>query len=441
MKKIIIFLSALMLLFGCKKEETQPSAPPVKEVKTIPAESRRNSFVVEAVKAIENSVVNIRTEKIIRTSIGPYGDETLHGENYFNDFFGRDRAYKTHSLGSGFIVKEDGTVITNYHVIESASKIFVLMNDNSVHEADFVGGDSIIDLAVLKIKGGKGTFPTAKLGDSDNALLGETVIAMGNPYGLNSSITTGVISSVKRIINLGLGYSVFMQTDALINPGNSGGPLVNLDGEVIGINSAVVQEAQGIGFSIPINTAMRILPEILSHGKIRMGYIGISVTERQEQDGIKLIVNGVEKGSNAEQIGIKKGDIILQVNDIPVSSLLAMSNMLRSYPKGSQVSLVVERGRKTFRGKILLSDYPQNYGINLLKHNYGLEFSNSGKYLMVAESTMSDSVRPGDILIAVDDKEIKSQEQLNSVIMDSLGRQITLNIYRYGVLLRLKMQI
>lgn len=439
MKKLIIVLSALLMLFGCKKEETKPEIN--REVKTIPTESRRNSFVVEAVKKIENSVVNIRTEKIITTSVGPNGEETLHGENYFNDFFGQNKTYKTHSLGSGVIVKEDGTVITNYHVIESASKIYVLMNDNSVHEAEFIGGDNIIDIAILKIKGGKGSFPTAKLGNSDNAMLGETVIAMGNPYGLNSSITTGVISSVKRIINLGLGYSVFMQTDALINPGNSGGPLVNLDGEVIGINSAVVQEAQGIGFSIPINTAMRIMPEILANGKIRMGYIGISVTEVREKDGIKLLVTGVEDGSNAEEIGIKKGDIILQINEIPVSSLLAMSNMLRSYPKGSQISLVVERGLKTFKGKILMADYPKNYGINLFKQNYGLTFVNNGKFVVVSESTMSDSLRHGDVLIAFEDTEIKSLQQLNNVIMDNLGKQIKLNIYRYGVLIRLKMQI
>ncbi|MGE4318107.1 MAG: trypsin-like peptidase domain-containing protein [Deferribacterales bacterium] len=438
MKKIILIICVLAMVFGCGKEDKKDSGS---LQDSLPAGSKRYTPVVDAVKRIEDSVVNIRTEKIITTSIGPSGDETLHGENYINDFFGHNRTYKTQSLGSGFIVEDDGIIITNYHVIESASKIYVLLNDNSVYEAKLLGGDNIIDLAVLKILKADRKFPTAALGDSDKALLGESVIAMGNPYGLNSSITTGVISSVRRIIHIGLGYSVFMQTDALINPGNSGGPLVNMDGEVIGINSAMVQQAQGICFSIPINTAMRILPEILKTGKVRMGYMGISVTETKDDNGIHLVITSVGKDSNAEKIGIKANDIILQVNGIPISSLLAMSNMLRSYPTGAPVSMIIERGTKTFKGQVLMADYPENYGINLLRSNYGLDFAVENNLMTIIKSTESDSVMVGDILVAVNDSEVKSLEELNDFVMDNLGRQITFTIYRKGTLLRLKVQI
>jgi S1-C subfamily serine protease len=447
MKKILLFLAMILMIFGCgeDKKQEQPAqqnqTPPQAEAPAQPkAGSNRYSPVVDAVKKIENSVVNIRTEKLVRTSVGPFGRETLHGENYLNDFFGYDRTYKTQSLGSGFIVRTDGTIITNYHVIESATKIYVITTDNKSYEARLVGGDKILDIAVLKIISG-GKFPAVKIGDSDGAMLGETVIAMGNPYGLNSSITTGVISSVKRIINIGNGYSLYIQTDALINPGNSGGPLINLDGEVIGINSAVVQEAQGIGFSIPINTAMRVLPEILQSGKVTAGYMGFSARELKDKDGISLVVTRVEKGSNAEKIGMQAGDRVLQVNGLPISSLLAMSNMLRSYPPSSVVQVVVQRGAKTFKGQILLTDYPNNYGISVLRNTYGLTFTQKDDYLVISSTGISETVQEGDVLVAMNDTEIKDINHLNSYIMDNMGTEIMMTLYRYGQLFRVKFQL
>jgi S1-C subfamily serine protease len=445
MKKILLFIAMLLMVFGCgqekKQEQTPQEQPSMSVVPQLPkAGSNRYSPVVDAVKKIENSVVNIRTEKLVRTSVGPFGQETLHGENYINDFFGYDRTYKTQSLGSGFIVKEDGTIITNYHVIESATKIYVITTDNKSYEARLVGGDKILDIAVLKIITA-GNFPAVKIGDSDQAMLGETVIAMGNPYGLNSSITTGVISSVKRILNIGNGYSLYIQTDALINPGNSGGPLINLDGEVVGINSAVVQEAQGIGFSIPINTAMRVLPEIQKNGKVTAGYMGFTAKEVKDKDGISLIVTRVEKGSNAEHIGMRPDDRILQVNGLPVSSLLAMSNMLRSYPPGAAVQVVVERGAKTFKGQILLTDYPEGYGISVLRNTFGLTFAQKGDHLVISSNGISTTVQEGDLLIAMNDTEIKDAKHLNSYIMDNIGREIVMTLYRYGQLFRVKFQL
>lgn len=441
MKKVFLIILTMIVAAGCfnwQKDENQTVAnsPVLKK------DSRRETPVVDAVKMIENSVVNIRTEKFVPAAVKPHGDEVLHGENYYKDFFGHNRTYKTQSLGSGFIVKDDGIIITNYHVIEAASKIYVLLSDNSTYEAELIGGDNIIDIAILKIKNTNGRkFPVAKTGNSDDIMLGETVIAMGDPYGLSSSITTGVISAVKRIINMGLGYSLFIQTDALINPGNSGGPLVNLDGEVIGINSAMVQQAQGICFSIPINTALRIMPEILKNHTVKTGYMGISAQEVRDKDGIQLNIVKVEKDSNAEKIGLKVGDRILQINDTPVSTIMAMSNMLRSYPAGSSISIVVARGQKTLRGKILLIDHPDNYGISVLRDDYGLNLIEQNNFIVVTNTRYPEIIKNGDVLLAVNNQKVNDLDTLNTLVMNNLGRVIDLTIHRGGAIIKIKIQI
>jgi serine protease Do len=403
--------------------------------------SHRETPVVRAVKKIEKSVVNIRTEKII-TRRSPFGDEHFFGDSFFNDFFGFNRTYKSQSLGSGVLVKSDGTIITNYHVIEGASKVIVLLSDEQSYEAEVIGGDKILDLAILKIKNSDKKFPTAIIGTSKDIMLGETVIAMGNPYGLSSSLTTGVVSSTTRVINVGSGYSVFMQTDALINPGNSGGPLVNLDGEVIGINTAIFKEAQGIGFSIPIDTAMRVMPEILKRGKIRMGYMGFTVEQQVDKDNTpKLVVTRVERKSNARYIGIQKGDEIISIAGIPVSSLQAMSNMLRSYPPGSNVSIAIIRGSKNLKGKIAISDYPKDYGIRVLKNNYGLSFAKKGKFIAINRVDKRSYFQEGDIIIAVNDKEVKSLDVLDDLIVENLGQEVVVSLYRERGLIRIKIAL
>jgi len=435
------FFKALVILLitvaaACAAPADGNNSNTVNNTPNIPTNSNRETPVVKAVRIIDQSVVNIRTEKIV-TRKSPFGEGALN-DNFFNDFFGFSRTYKTQSLGSGVIIKSDGTIITNYHVVSEATKVFVMLPGEQTYEAEYVGGDEILDIAILKIKDAKHPFPPASTGNSDDIMLGETVIAMGNPYGLNSSITTGIVSSTSRVINVGNGYSVFLQTDALINPGNSGGPLVNLDGEVIGINTAIFKEAQGIGFSIPINTVLRVLPEIMKNGKVRMGYMGFSVEERKNEDEVKLMVTRVERKSNANYIGIEVGDQILQVSGIPVASLQAMSNMLRSYPPGSSVTVAIKRGDKTLKGKIAISDYPENYGITVLKNNYGLEFIQKGKFITVNKSSESDFFKTGDILIAVDNVEVKSLESLNHLVMESLGKVVLFSLYRDGALLRVK---
>ena len=237
------------------------------------------------------------------------------------------RTYTTQSLGSGVIIDPKGYVVTNAHVVEKASKIFVaLPQENKELEAELIGKDSRIDLAVLKIER-KGTYPYLEPARSDDLMLGESVIAIGNPLGLGHSITTGIISSTQRQIQVGEKYSsVFIQTDALINPGNSGGPLININGELIGINTAIARQAQGIGFSIPIDTAKRVLNDLIDYGRVRRVFFGIVPAEvsrsftRLRGDG-GVLIEELLADSPAERGGFLVADVILAIDGVPISSL------------------------------------------------------------------------------------------------------------------------
>ena len=185
--------------------------------------------------------------------------------------------FKTQSLGSGFIIRKDGLILTNNHVIEDAEEIMIRLNDEREFKAKVIGKDKKIDIALLKIED-KGELPIAELGDSDKLEIGEWVLAIGNPFGLGHTVTAGIVSAKGRVIGAGP-YDDFIQTDASINPGNSGGPLFNMKGEVVGINTAITASGQGIGFAIPINTVKNLLPQIEKEGKVTRGWLGIMIQE------------------------------------------------------------------------------------------------------------------------------------------------------------------
>jgi len=382
--------------------------------------SHRETEVVKAVKLIKNSVINIRTEKIVQRDFNPFFDDPFFGE-----FFGFKKTYKTESIGSGFFIDADGTAVTNYHVIKSASKIYAVAGDGVQYEATLIGGDEDLDIAIIKVKNIKNVAPVT-LGTSSDIMLGETVIAMGNPYGLESSVSTGVVSNTNRVLNVNNSFSIFIQIDAPINPGNSGGPLVNLDGEVIGINSAIYKEAQGIGFSIPIDILKRVVNEITNYGKIRPTYIGIIIEETK--DG--LSVEKVDKGSYAEKIGLKKGDIIYKLNNIPVATKSALKYIFKSYPPGNSFEIIAKRGDKFLKGKIKTGTMPENYGLKLLRDFFGIKFKQSGDYVKVTESSIPAYLKKGDILLAINNVEIKKVSDINEVVINNIFDKNIFTIYR-----------
>jgi serine protease Do len=407
------------------QEITEPSDPAI---------SNRMTPTVLAIKKIENSVVNIRTEKTIERR------DSFFNDPFLEDFFGmRKRTYKTQSLGSGVIVTESGTVITNYHVVKDATNIFVITRNNENFEAEFVGGDESIDLAVLKIKNNKVKFTAAQLGTSSDIMLGEPIIAIGNPYGLSSSVTTGVVSATARMMNIAGSYSVFIQTDALINPGNSGGPLININGEIIGLNTAIHRQAQGIGFSIPADTIKRVLPEIMANGQLRRGHIGFTVQEKPKGDDIVLVIDKVEPNSNAEAIGLKAGDEIIELGGVPVANDQAMYHILRSYPPSSSVEIGIRRPDGTFKGRLKLTARPSSFGLDQFYTKYGVAVREEDGYLTVAESSKSNHIVKGDIVIAINNKEINSLEELSKEMEAFMDKSFILTVYRGGRLLQIKL--
>jgi serine protease Do len=382
--------------------------------------ANRITPVVLAIKKVEHAVVNIRTEQIVRRNINPF-----FSDPFFGDFFGFNKVYKTQSVGSGFIIGKDGIVATNNHVIESATTISVILDNGKQYDAEIIGKDKKLDIALIKIKTDK-KFTPVKLGNSDDILLGETVIGLGNPYGLNNSVTTGVISNKIRLLPSGDHVALYIQTDTLINPGNSGGPLVNLDGEVIGINSAIYKEAQGIGFSIPINILKRIVPELKKYGHIRKGYYGFSIKENNNG----IYVNEIDKTSKSYKKGIRKNYKILSVAGIPTGDLLTFESLIYSYPPGSSVNISFSKGEKIKTINIKIEEIPENFGLIFLKDKYGLEFKEKNGFIVITKSNIPYYFKKGDTLIAVENKEINKFTDFKKILNQHIGQNITFTVYR-----------
>ena len=326
----------------------------------LPVPSGSFSQVAETVAP---AVVNITT--VTRGAAGRTPIEEFFGEEFFRRFFGEvpEREQVQKSLGSGVIVDPSGIVLTNAHVVERASEIEVVTADGKKHKAKVVGADRRTDLAVLKLQGG-GPYPAATLGDSDKLKVGDWVLAIGSPFGLQQTVTAGIISAKGRSIGQGP-FDDFLQTDAAINPGNSGGPLVNMSGEVVGINSAILSRSGGnvgIGFSIPVNMAKRIYTELHAKGKVTRGWLGVSIQpltpELARGFGLKepkgVLISDVVQDSPADRAGIAAGDIVTEFDKKKVETPQDLQKGVALTPPGKGVPLKVwrDKGEKTLEIKI-----------------------------------------------------------------------------------------
>jgi serine protease Do len=323
---------------------------------------------------VSPAVVNIRTVKTIKGGgpvfrqfqRDPWGKEGPF-KDFFERFFGDEtqREFKQPSLGSGFIIDEDGYVVTNNHVIENADQIKVKLKDESEFDAAIVGRDPNTDIALLKIESDQ-KFATVKLGDSEALQVGQWVVAIGSPFGLEQTVTAGIVSAKGRVIGSGP-YDDFIQTDASINPGNSGGPLLNMQGQVVGINTAIVATGQGIGFAIPINLARDIIVALKEEGEVTRGWLGVAIQdlspEMAEYYNLEskkgVFVADVFEGDPADQAGIQPKDIILSVNDEKIETSRQLTSIIAKIPVNDSAKIAILRNGKEKTVKVKIAKRPE----------------------------------------------------------------------------------
>jgi len=316
----------------------------------------------------QNSVVFISTEQTVKLQSSPFFNDP-----FFRDFFGQNalpqgKTEKRQGLGTGFILSEDGYICTNYHVIADVDKINVKV-DNKNYVAAVVGYDERTDIALLKIQG-KGKFQPVFLGDSDKVNVGDWAIAIGNPFGLDKTFTTGVISAIARKdLDLMGDSQTHIQTDASINPGNSGGPLINIYGEVIGINRMIYSQSggnMGIGFAIPINKAKDVLEQLKTHKKVKRGYIGVQIVPLTDDYAGQLglakikgaLIGGVMNNSPAEKGGIQVGDVILKINNKEIASYTDVVQEVEKTEIGKTLKVTVWRNKQEVNLFITVKERP-----------------------------------------------------------------------------------
>jgi len=426
-----LLMSLLLPLAGCERgQETHipisvrsdKVKPPVE--KPAPELISTQEAFIEVSEKVTPAVVNISAARLASArDFGPLF------EDFFGDLFRQHPPLqrKEQSLGSGFIISSDGYILTNDHVVKGAAEIKVKLSDQRTYDGKVVGSDPRTDVAVLKIEAQE-KLPTVVLGDSDTLKVGQWALAIGNPFGLDRTLTVGVISATGRA-NVGIeDYEDFIQTDASINPGNSGGPLLNIYGEVMGINTAIVASGQGIGFAIPINLARLIADQLIEKGEVTRGWLGVSIQpltpELAESFGLDQIsgalVNQVLAGSPAEKAGVKRGDVLLTYDGKPVRGVRELQLLVASTPAGSKVELVVLRQGKRLNLPVTIAaqqppqtaaaapsqDKGQGQGLGLTVVTAA---GGAGVQVETADpdsAAAAAGVRPGDVILAINQQEV-----------------------------------
>jgi serine protease Do len=394
-------------------------------------------IVADIVERVSPAVVNIDTLRIAvyRSPLAPFFSDPFF-RRFFGDIPELERQVPQKGIGTGFVFRSDGYILTNEHVIRGANKIKVTFIDGKEYEGKVIGADPLTDIAVVKIDADN--LPTIPLGDSDKARVGEFVIAIGNPYGLSHTVTVGVLSAKGRPISAGDSgreYENFLQTDAAINPGNSGGPLLNLRGEVIGINTAILPYAQGIGFAIPINMAKSILEQLIEKGRVVRAWLGVYIQDLTPELAQKFglseakgaLVADISKGSPAEKAGLRRGDIILKVDGKEIPTVSSLQQEIRSRRPGERVRLEVWRDGKSIVLEATLEELkesaagtPEVQQVDLgfevaeitddLVERYSLRTTRGVVIVSVRTGGPADEagLRPGDVILEVNRTEITS---------------------------------
>jgi serine protease Do/serine protease DegQ len=420
------------LFFESKRKAGEAEAP----VKDVPADIVATQKAFSAVaKKVTPCVVNISTigkKKIVQ----PF----FEMNPFFDDFFGAPQTRRDKSLGSGFIISPDGYIVTNDHVVRDAESIQVKLSNEKVYDARVVGGDQKTDIAVIKINAAD--LPVAVLGDSDKLEVGQWAVAIGNPFGLERSMTVGVVSATGRS-NVGIEtYENFIQTDASINPGNSGGPLLNINGEVIGINTAIVAAGQGIGFAIPIAMAKPVFTQLIQKGSVSRGYMGVTiqpVTEDLARSfGLKqargALVNDVLKGGPADKAGIRQGDVIVAFNGIEVKDSAHLQRLVAEQGAGKNARVSVSRDGKLIEAGITLSSpesaprqrrEPRSGEPTLQSDLLGLvvDDAEEGGAVVVdvgrGSAAAEAGIRRGDVIVSVNRKKVTNAREYQQIIQQA----------------------
>ena len=462
----LVFFALLSGLFFCMESDRANSLP--KDDKLTTAKSFGQAFV-EVAKKVQPAVVNVTTEKTI--TMRPwerFGDDFFKGSP-FEDFFrgfgsprerGKEYRHKQRSGGSGVIVDKEGYILTNNHVIEEADKVKIKLNDGREFAATVKGQDPRTDLAVLHIKAKD--LPVAALGDSDKLEVGEWAIAIGSPFGLEHTVTVGVISAKGRS-GLGTGtYEDFIQTDASINPGNSGGPLINIDGEVVGINAMIIQPGTGIGFAIPINMAKQILNDLIKQGKVVRPWLGISVQDLtpemmehfkvKEKEGV--LIGQVYPGTGAEKAGLASGDIIKSVDDKAIKNVNELVKEIQKKKVGQKVKLNILRDGKGMTIEVTTTSQPdkpepakekeaeEKLGARVqeLTPQLSLRYRISGVkrgviVIGVEDGSLADEMglQEGDVILEINRKKVETIKDFEKAMKEAdLGKGVLFHLHRKG---------
>lgn len=447
------FVAGALVATGINGTNTLRAGDAVTTEQSIAIESLSvPSSFAELADRLSPAVVNVKVTKVMQT--GFQGPE-MHGSPFgdqFGDFFNRfseqmPRTTPSQGAGSGVIISEDGYILSNNHVVEGAKEVSVTLANKKEYPAEVVGLDPKTDLAVLKIDAPK-DLPKASLGNSENLKVGDWVVAIGNPFGLNHTVTSGIVSAKGRVIGAGP-YDNFIQTDASINPGNSGGPLFNMKGEVVGINTAIIPQGQGIGFAIPVNTAKPLIPQLVEHGEVTRGYLGVNiqtitpdlakVLEVEEQSG--ALVSDVTTDSPAEKAGIERGDIIINFNGDEVADSRDLSAKVAATPVGEEVELTIlrdakEKPLKVRVGELVADNSFHGKSDGASKGKWGLQLhdldENVAKQLRVdaqdgvaivgvepGSAAAEAGLRKGDVIVEVNREAVDSVSEVKKQLRDA----------------------